>query len=129
MNGKYLLDTNIVIALFTQDLIVQQNLAKARTTFVSAITIGELYYGMQKSKQKKSNQQRIEEFVAHNVILPCDIDTAQYYAQIKHLLREKGQPIPEGDLWIAATAQQYQLTLVSRDKHFTKIEDLKLERW
>ncbi|MEW5766192.1 MAG: hypothetical protein AB1797_01010 [bacterium] len=46
MNGKYLLDTNIVIALFANDTAVKDNLAKADEIFVrgccvyTAATVG-----------------------------------------------------------------------------------------
>ena len=51
------------------------------------------------------------------------------YGVIKQALREKGRPIPENDIWIAAIAQQYGLTLVTRDDHFTAIDGLTLEKW
>jgi tRNA(fMet)-specific endonuclease VapC len=44
-------------------------------------------------------------------------------------LREKGQPIPENDIWIAAIAQQHDLTLVTKDAHFNVIDHLKIEKW
>ena len=72
---------------------------------------------------------RIDRFAAVNEILHCDAKTAKYYGLIKQKLRQKGQPIPENDIWIAAIAQQYDLTLVSRDKHFSKIEGLQIEIW
>ncbi len=37
--------------------------------------------------------------------------------------------LPDNDLWIAATAMQYGLTLVARDQHFTWIAGLTLEQW
>jgi tRNA(fMet)-specific endonuclease VapC len=37
--------------------------------------------------------------------------------------------IPDNDLWIAATARQHELTLVSRDSHFSEIPDLYQESW
>ncbi|TEU15540.1 MAG: PIN domain-containing protein [Anaerolineales bacterium] len=48
MSGRYLLDTNIIIALFASDTAVKDNLAKAKV-FVPAIAIGELYFGARKS--------------------------------------------------------------------------------
>ncbi|RLB16513.1 MAG: VapC toxin family PIN domain ribonuclease, partial [Deltaproteobacteria bacterium] len=51
------------------------------------------------------------------------------YAKIKNALREKGRPIPENDIWIAAIAVQYNLTLVSRDDHFKRIDGLHTEIW
>ena len=129
MNGKFLLDTNIIIALFAQDVLIQEHLAKAQATFVSIITVGELYYGAEKSKHINANTQRIDEFVDQHTVLPNNVTTAKHYGQIKHVLRKKGHPIPDNDIWIAAIAQQYQLTLVSRDKHFNAIEGLSLVRW
>ncbi len=38
-------------------------------------------------------------------------------------------PISENDIWIAAIAQQHELTLVSRDKHFSKIDNLQVKIW
>ena len=56
--------------------------------------------------------------------LPCDFDTARLYGRIKAELRRKGKPIPENDIWIAAAAIQYGLTLVTRDRHFDFIDGL-----
>lgn len=61
--------------------------------------------------------------------LACDAETAQHYGRIKQGLRRRGRPIPENDLWIAATALQHQLVLVTRDDHFYLIEGLATERW
>jgi predicted nucleic acid-binding protein len=40
MSGKYLLDTNIVIALFAEDLSVKKHIAKAGEIFIPAPVIG-----------------------------------------------------------------------------------------
>ena len=129
MNGKLLLDTNIVIALFKNDNLVIQKLAEAKETFISNITIGELYFDAYKSNKVESNIKQIDSFVASSVILNCDSTTAKYYGQIKHKLKVKGKPIPENDIWIAAIAMQYNLILVSRDKHLREIDDLSLHKW
>jgi tRNA(fMet)-specific endonuclease VapC len=51
------------------------------------------------------------------------------YGEIKSSLRQKGKPIPDNDIWIAASARQHSLTLVTRDAHFDEIDDLARERW
>lgn len=129
MNGRFLLDTNIVIALFGQDQVVHEHLADALEVFVPSIVTGELYYGAYRSQRAQENLSRIEEFARVSTVLPCDTDTARRYASIKNGLRIRGQPLPENDLWIAALAQQYGLTLVTRDRHFEAIEDLRTEAW
>src|ERR687883_166901 len=124
MNGKYLLDTNIVIAIFADEAVVRQKLAEAAEVFVPSIVLGELYYGAQKSTRSASNVTRVDEFAANNSVLVCDTETARQYGEIKSELRMKGRPIPENDIWIAAIAKQYQLTLVTRDGHFDNVDRL-----
>jgi tRNA(fMet)-specific endonuclease VapC len=129
MNGRFLLDTNIVIAIFTKDAVVQTRIANAAEVFIPVTVIGELYYGAQKSTRVKSNLERIEEFAAINTILICDTETAQQYGEIKNGLRAKGKPIPENDVWIAAIAKQYGLIVATRDGHFGNVEGLLVEGW
>ena len=45
MSGKYLLDTNIVIALFAEDPSVQKHFAKAREIYIPSTVIGKLFFG------------------------------------------------------------------------------------
>jgi len=129
MNGKFLLDTNIVIAIFANDRSAMTSLADASEVFVPNVTMGELYYGAYKSNRFEFNISRIDEFASISSILGCDLQTSREYAKIKNALREKGRPIPENDIWIAAIAVQYNLTLVSRDDHFKRIDGLHTEIW
>jgi len=129
MNGRYLLDTNIVIALFAQEEIIQERLRQAVEVFLSSIVLGELYYGAERSIRVDENIQRINEFASTMVVIGCNQETARQYGQIKNALRAKGRPIPENDIWIAAQAQQHQVTLVARDDHFQEIDAISLERW
>jgi tRNA(fMet)-specific endonuclease VapC len=127
--GRFLLDTNIVIALFAGEAAVEQRLIQSDEVFVPSIVVGELYYGTRKSTRVIENPERIDEFVASSTVLPCDTATAQQYGDIKNKLRAKGRPIPENDIWIAAIAMQYQLTLVARDGHFHEVDGLQVEAW
>ncbi|GAH34045.1 unnamed protein product [marine sediment metagenome] len=129
MSGRFLLDTNIVIALFAGDLSVEAQLEGAAEVFVPSIVLGELYFGARKSGRARQNVSRIDEFALNTAVLASDTDTAREYGIIKSALQEKGQPIPENDVWIAAIARQYDLTLVTRDGHFKEVEHLKIEMW
>ena len=126
MNGRYLLDTNIVIALFAGEETIQTFLARVDELFVPAIVIGELYYGAQNSGKREQNLARVASFSSQTTILPCTSDTARYYGEVKYFLKEKGRPIPENDIWIAALAQQHNLLLVTRDAHFNSIDSLSI---
>lgn len=129
VNSKYLLDTNIIIALFANETVVIENLAQVEEVFIPIIAVGELYYGARKSGRVRDNLNRIDELVANSSVLGCNAETASKYGEIKHNLRLKGRPLPENDIWIAAVALQYNLILVTRDAHFQEVENLQTVAW
>jgi tRNA(fMet)-specific endonuclease VapC len=129
MNGKHLLDTNIILALFKNDENVRNQMAASPEVFVPAIAVGELYYGAQHSAHVEKNMNQIREFAENTTVLARDITTAKHYGQIKSELKTKGHPLPENDVWIAAIAKQHSLTVVTRDQHFKEIDALLLEEW
>jgi tRNA(fMet)-specific endonuclease VapC len=77
MNGRYLLDSNIVIAFFAGEARVRNSLAMAQEVFLPSTGVGELYYGAQKSGKPNENIARIDELVLTNVVLACDGETAR----------------------------------------------------
>ena len=129
MHGSFLLDTNIIIALFASDAAVKTRLAEADEVFVSSIAIGELYFGAWRSARTQDNLARVDDFASSNVVLACDTETAHRYGEIKELLRARGRPIPENDIWMAAIALQHDLILVTRDAHFEAVDRLRLAAW
>ena len=128
-SGRYLLDTNIVIAIFADEMIVQERRQSADKVFLPSPAIGELYYGARKSDRPTENLAKINEIVQQIRIIPCNLGTARWYGIIKDQLRRKGRLIPDNDIWIAAVAMQRGLILVTRDVHFDEVESLQTERW
>ena len=94
--------------------------------FIPVIVVGELYYGAFKSKKIKENLKNISELLKIISVLGNDVETARIYGDLKSKLKKKGRPIPENDIWIAAIAKQYKLTIMTADQHFEAIENLKL---
>ncbi len=129
MAGRLLLDTNAVIALLSADPAVRSRLADVDEVFVPVVVVGELLFGALKSSRPEENVRTIEEFAAAAALLSCDVDTARHYGALKTRLRAVGNPIPENDLWIAAVSRQHDLTLLSRDAHFSAVEGLACESW
>lgn len=129
MSGRYLLDTNIVIALFQGEKIIFEKIDQSSELFLPSTVLGELYYGAFNSHKQEKNIERIDTFKSAVSVLYSDESTALFYGKIKKGLKDKGRPIPENDIWIAGIAQQYELTLVTRDRHFEYIEDLTIEEW
>ncbi len=126
MAGRILLDTNANVRAFASHSATIKLIESAEDVFIPSIALGELYYGASHSTRPAENIARIETFARDRTILSCDAATARYFGQIKHQLRQKGRPIPENDLWIAAIAVQHAMPLVSNDAHFQDIEALTL---
>ncbi|MEI6232455.1 MAG: type II toxin-antitoxin system VapC family toxin [Planctomycetota bacterium] len=129
MDGDFALDTSIVIQYFNRHSGICSSIEQAACIVVTNVVIGELCFGAYKSAKVIANLARIESFKSRVKILNCDAETANIYGKIKSLLSEKGRPIPDNDIWIAAMAMQHDLTLVSRDAHFNEVEGLKLVVW
>lgn len=127
MSGRILLDTNIVILLFSEDETVKKLIAEADEVFISNIVIGELYFGAFNSSRKDDNIARIDDLVIKVTVLNSDTFTAKEFGYIKSELRKKGKPIPENDIWIAAIARQYDLRLMTKDEHFINIDGLDMD--
>lgn len=129
MNGSYLLDTNIIIALLGQESAASAHYRQISVAFIPTVAVGELEFGARKSARTQENLQKLYEFIGKHAVLGCDLQAAQIYGELKNNLRLKGRPLPENDVWIAAIALRYDLTLATRDAHFKAIEPLKTVRW
>lgn len=126
MNGKYLLDTNTVIAFLRNDEEIVEKITEQAEVYVPVTVVGELYFGAFKSKKQEENLRKISNLLEDIIVLDNNVQTARIYGEIKNQLKEKGKPIPENDIWIASIAKQYDLTLITNDLHFKEIDDLKL---
>jgi tRNA(fMet)-specific endonuclease VapC len=124
MNGKYLLDTSVVVNILGGNDSITRQFDQTDNIYVPSIVIGELYFGAYKSGRIASNLKQVEIFITENSILDCDTDTAHEYGLIKDQLKRKGCPIPDNDIWIASVARQYDLILITRDNHFDRIDGL-----
>ena len=120
-----LLDTNVIVKVLRGDPEAIGFLNSLGTdVFTSAVVIGELLYGANKSVKAEQNRQLVREKTESLEVLPIDIETAEVYGQIKDQLAKEGRNIPENDLWIAATAKKHGLALVTLDSHFKYVSGL-----
>ena len=91
-----------------------------------------MYFGAYASSIQHSRKKRLKEisyFLEQYPIVEVSEKTADHYGQIKSQLKQLGKPIPENDIWIVALSKEYNLPIVSRDKHFTYIPDLEVTVW
>jgi tRNA(fMet)-specific endonuclease VapC len=126
--GELLLDANAIIAFLAGDSVLLNNVG-GTGSYLPIIAVGELYFGARKSGRVAENLAKIDRLVTASAILLCDAETASVYGRTKQQLKSKGQMIPENDVWIAAMAMRYDLTLVTRDHHFDSVDGLAKSGW
>jgi tRNA(fMet)-specific endonuclease VapC len=130
---KYLIDTNICIYIMNNRpamVIHKFKRFEPGQIGISVITISELQYGVAKSKYRKKNEQRLEEFLTPLEILIYDEIAAKTYGSIRFQLEKGGWPIGPLDLLIAAQAIGHKLILVTNnEKEFKRVKNLKVQNW
>ncbi|MSR84539.1 MAG: type II toxin-antitoxin system VapC family toxin [Candidatus Latescibacteria bacterium] len=94
--------------------------------FTSAVVIGELYKGAFRSPARDRHLANIQERVLPAVtVIPYDTATAMVYGDLCAQLEERGKPLADADLQIAATAVYHNLELVTGNlRHFARITAL-----
>ncbi len=97
--------------------------------FTSAVCLGELYHGALRARGGERHLEHIQRHLLPAItVLPFDAAVAREYGRIRSLLEQKGMPLPDADLQIAATARYHGLVLVTGNlRHFERIPDLDLE--
>jgi tRNA(fMet)-specific endonuclease VapC len=129
VNGRLAVDTNAVIAYRECIASVSAIIEEADTLFLPTIVLGELLYGAVNSAQPQKNKQTIRKFLTQSSLAPVDESTAVRYATVRLELKKAGRPIPENDLWIAATCLELDVPLLTRDKHFDFVCGLEIIHW
>jgi tRNA(fMet)-specific endonuclease VapC len=125
----YLLDTNVCIDFLlhpTPSLISRFDLNFGQLA-VSTITVAELRVGKQTSTDPKSDERRLNEFLAALDVRVFDERAALEYGNV---VRSSGIDRKSFDRLIGAHAVAVGLTLVTNNlKHFADVPGLKVENW
>ena len=132
MATRYLLDTN------TASYVIKGNFPSVRERLqktppaevaISVITEAELRFGVLRLPDAKRLATVVEEFLRFVDILPWDSSSAYQYAQLRASLEQDGRPMGNLDLMIAAHSLALDAVLVSSDRVFRRVKNLKVEDW
>lgn len=121
--NRIILDTSSYSEYLKGNQAVKRIIQEADEISVTPVILGELIAGFVKGRYEKKNRELMKEFLKSPRIYILDIDeeTSERYAIIVNYLREQGTPIPTNDIWIAASAMQYGLKILTTDKHYLKV--------
>ena len=123
-NNQVILDTTAAIRVQAGVEGMLQRINHYSDWLLPVPVCGELLFGAMKSSRTKENLRLVRRFMARCTVLPVTISTAEHYARIRLTLRQKGRPIPENDVWIAAFCVEHELPLATDDAHFRELDNL-----
>jgi tRNA(fMet)-specific endonuclease VapC len=93
---------------------------------ISWVTVGEVYEGAFGLPNPQGHLASFRRFLQSLRILGLNDPIMERFAQIRALLRRRGEIIPDLDIIVGATALQHDLTVLTDDKHLARIPGLKL---
>lgn len=121
-----LLDTSAYSEFLAGHAEVGAEVRRAARICVTPVVLGELLAGFRSGRLRRKNEEYLRKFLAspRAEVLPIDAESAERYAVILDALRAAGAPIPTNDVWIAASAMQHGLALVTTDAHYRKVPQI-----
>ncbi|WP_121968547.1 type II toxin-antitoxin system VapC family toxin [Leptolyngbya sp. BC1307] len=131
----YLIDTNHLSRLLLDDATIRQHIADIgeENVAISVITQGEIFYMAYNSEQQEQNLRIAQRYLNALYVYRLNSQIAKLYGQLKAELIHYYGPkrrktkiedigISDHDLWIACTAIHYELSIVSTDRDFLRIQ-------
>jgi tRNA(fMet)-specific endonuclease VapC len=128
---RYLLDTDSVSYALRGEGQVGNRIREHKPSEISlsAITVAELRFGADRKGSRKLHG-LIDTFMAAVEVAPFDEHAAREFGRIGSILADRGTPIGELDVLIAAHAVTLRCTLVTNNvRHFVRVPGLAIENW
>ncbi|WP_419926870.1 PIN domain-containing protein [Candidatus Poriferisocius sp.] len=89
--------------------------------YVSFVTAGEMYFGAEKANWGESRVAKMEAIIRRYTVIPGTYEVAKQYGCVKRAFRDQ---VDENDMWIAATALERGLPIVTNNlAHFEPMSD------
>jgi len=132
VNPRYLLDTNILIA------VIRNRAANAKPFLIhhesqiatSTITAYELWVGALRAPDVATASMRVERVLSLVQMLDFDLDAAKTAADVRAKLQATGNQIGPYDTLIAGLALSRDLIVVtSNEGEFRRVDGLTVENW
>ena len=128
---QYILDTNTVSSLVKKNPMAMQRAKDVpiASLCISAITEGELLFGLAKRPEAIRLHAAVREFLQCVDVMPWDEGVAKHYAHIRASLERQGKTLAPLDLLIASHAESIGAVLVTNDQAFRWMGNLRVEDW
>lgn len=124
-----LLDTNIVSFIFKGDSRINdyKPYLKGNGFAISFMTVAELFQWAMVRKWGNRRIKKMEAEIKKYLVLPFDLEVCRLWGEVRSECQSVGRPISAQDAWIAATALQHDLPLVTHNpSDFEPVNELEI---
>jgi tRNA(fMet)-specific endonuclease VapC len=129
----YLLDCNHLSAALRKISPVRERIHQGRRAghrFISCYpVVCELEVGIQQTAKPEDSRRRLAQLLRHVRLWPPGAETTQLYGAVYLELRRLGRVLSQVDMLLAALARQHKLTVLTTDRDFEALADLRVENW
>ena len=118
-----LIDTNVLIDILEKGKPFSMAFAKYDRLLIQPTVLGEYRAGLDATKRGRSMLEKLLAYLRKVTVdvVPVTERTAELYAKVYQALRAAGTPIPQNDMWIAASALEHAADLATHDEHFQHV--------
>jgi tRNA(fMet)-specific endonuclease VapC len=123
---RFLLDTSAYSGLLRGHEDINECIRHADAVYLNPIVLGELRAGFGAGERARKNEDYLRRFLASPrvAVLTIDEETSERYASILNSLWAAATPVPTNHIWIAASAMQHGLPVLTMDAHFQNIPQI-----
>jgi tRNA(fMet)-specific endonuclease VapC len=130
---RYLLDTNHVSEAIRRVSRLRERIRlRARQGDIFGTcspVLCELEVGIQQTGNPPAARRRLAVLLRTVRVWPVEADIAQLYGAFYLELQRKGRALSQIDIMLAALARQMDLTLLTTDRDFEALPDVRTETW
>lgn len=130
---RYLLDTNHLGEAIGQVSVVRDRLQQMYRQGAIFGTCGpvlcELMLGVVMHKDADKLRIRLNNILGLVRLWPTDLSIADKYSTVYHELKSSGRALSQVDIILAAMVRQMKATLLTTDRDFEALPDIKTENW
>jgi tRNA(fMet)-specific endonuclease VapC len=129
---QYMLDTDTCIHVLhgRHPTLVGRFNRLSSALCISAVTLGELQFGAEKSQRRAENLEAVSGFATRLAVLPFTDAAAAHFAQIRAELEAKGLVAGAYDMLIGAHARSEGLIIVTNNvREFKRMPGVRVENW
>jgi tRNA(fMet)-specific endonuclease VapC len=124
-----LVDTGVFVLWERRGSSVESRLSEIDSPgFISVVSASELLVGVHRADslpRRETRSRFVEAILLQFPILGIDLNVARIHAQLSAELAQKGTAIGYHDLWIAATALNFDHAVMTTNaREFSRIQDL-----